>query len=849
MTESCDFILRDLPDDLYEESHKKSVIDAMQSMARSKASRDKLNEFRKEIEDSLNKSLNASTKSRYIDIIRKTEGVEFSSQYSNKQRGLVTFLVGTYSKAKDAGSSVASVIRGYKTKFQSRLITGLKRDGVWDYFNDKNNHSAIAKALFKLEDSTDESAKKCARVIKSIYKDQIAMLNARGAEIQALEDFISHQSHNVSKMVQVAKNVSDRISIANQVRKEVGVRNIRKFQQRMSDLAYQRWSNFIKPLIDVNRSFGADVSTKQMDSILRNIYTNIIKGHPVEDELVFRGTGSLGARLGKHRIIHFKDSASVEAYAKEYGYGNIMNSVISTIDKNSQNLGILERLGTRPRVVYESIKNDLIKLSDDPKIVQKMTRADKYFKQIMGDNDRPVNHTAANLMSSLRHITAMGKLGMVVLRSIPDMANELSTLRSGGIGLLDSYKSLFEQLPYLIGTKYWKEDARDLCDSLGILAQSTLGHFHSKFVGLDDPGGKLTKAMGIYFKLNLQHYWDQSLRMGTASALARNLGNMRDIPFEELNYNTQHSLRRYGMEQKEWDLIRSNREAMKTFKGKMVVAPDMVDDFSDESIKKYLGKRKITAEDAQRVKDDMELRLRMYFEDMTDTAQMAPQAAEQAMLNQGYQRGTFAGEIARSFFMFKGYSINIARRTIGRLITQNTNEGIIQSLGSQSTRGLIEYAINATIFGYISNAAYDFVKTGTIPDPTKPKTAIDAWVAGGGLGIFGDYLFHNYNQYGQSLLDMAGGPMADQADQLTKLISTLVDTSDDGHRLSYHQRATKQLIQFSNGLNPLHNLLIAGKAFQYLLNHSVMEKIDPGYVERHNNLIKKENEDNIPLVG
>jgi len=339
------------------------------------------------------------------------------------------------------------------------------------------------------------------------------------------------------------------------------------------------------------------------------------------------------------------------------------------------------------------------------------------------------------------------------------------------------------------------------------------------------------------------------MRSSIASILGRHLANLRDKSFESLPEDLQKRLNTYGIDVKDWDLIRSNRDAMKLHKGRMYVTTDMTHMFTKESISDYLDKKNPTDRDIEKAKQDIQFKLQMYFNEETDLGQLTPGAWDKAFMFRGIKKGTFAGEMLRFLWQYKAYTLNITRRGLGRLLLSNSNDGLMKSLlsGNLSTRGMMEYMLSSIAFGYISYASAKFLKDGYIANPMSADTMEESLLYGGGLGMFGDYIFHNYNKYGQGLIPTIAGPVAGAASDMTKLMSTMATFDNNGHRISYHDRVLKNILLMTKSYTPFGNLLGVKNGYHYLLNHYMIGNVDPSYVRNHDANVKKANEDNIPL--
>jgi hypothetical protein len=107
-------------------------------------------------------------------------------------------------------------------------------------------------------------------------------------------------------------------------------------------------------------------------------------------------------------------------------------------------------------------------------------------------------------------------------------------------------------------------------------------------------------------------------------------------------------------------------------------------------------------------------------------------------------------------------------------------------------------------------------------DPTDPKTWAKAMQQGGGAGIYGDFLFGEFNRFGQSPTETLAGPAIGTAADAARLWAKGVrGEADFGDALRLVQNNT-----------PFLNLFYTRIALDYLILHDVQEYISPGTLAR-----------------
>jgi hypothetical protein len=139
--------------------------------------------------------------------------------------------------------------------------------------------------------------------------------------------------------------------------------------------------------------------------------------------------------------------------------------------------------------------------------------------------------------------------------------------------------------------------------------------------------------------------------------------------------------------------------------------------------------------------------------------------------------GTFIGEVARSLAMFKNFPVTIMLTHGRRALLQN------------STRGKLAYAasfgIGLTMAGALGVQLRQ-ISQGKDPmnmNPANPegrKFWAQSALAGGGMGIWGDFLFQDINRYGGGLSETVSGPVFQMLDDTRKLtFGNLVDLAEN----------------------------------------------------------------------
>jgi hypothetical protein len=209
----------------------------------------------------------------------------------------------------------------------------------------------------------------------------------------------------------------------------------------------------------------------------------------------------------------------------------------------------------------------------------------------------------------------------------------------------------------------------------------------------------------------------------------------------------------------------------------------------------------------------------------TDMAVIEPGARERAMMGAGLQRGTWKGELTRSFFLFKSFPISMLMRHWGRALAQPTGTGkaayIAALMASTTVLGAVAMQVKEVLAGRDPRNLNPAKEHGV-------RNWIKAMLQGGSLGIYGDFLFSEASQRGQSALATSLGPVAGIAEDALKLTQGNVMEAAAG--MDTHAGA--EVVKFIQGNTPGANLWYAKAALDHLIFHQLQEYFSPGYLSK-----------------
>jgi len=788
-------------------------------------------------------------RNRLLNAKAYAETMRFVKSGGDPADALSAIMVGSYKFMKNGQNSVDARQQGIMTQYAGQLVAALKREKLDTLFKSRELDEKIYAAMFdpdtfEVKSTADADAVKIAKIIQVTQKRLLKRKNRLGAMIGELKNYVVRQSH-------------DPILLRDGARTDV------EFQQ-----AKTKWVAYMMKdgVLDA-KTFENKPPTKEVDGkpvpyteemFLGDIWSNLVKGNhqkvgalrgddgQIDSLESFTGPANLAKKLSQSRVIHFKTGKSAYDYSKTYSRQSLAESVVNGITHDAQSIGLMEVFGTNPEAMFSRILNDL---QNDPnmtgvdKIRRRAGRLNNQFREIDGSTRArgaglPIAFGAdfAGIASGWRMLQNMAKLGMATISSFSDISTKAHFINTRtDRGIFGSYAEAFSDIFRGFGSSEQKE----LAYLLNVGVESFLGDVHARFGANDSGPGLMAKAHQHYFRLNGMNWWNNSQKVGLARMMSADLARYRGKAFSDIDTRTRLNLERYGISDTEWQVMRSMD--MKAVDGRDYMTPSAVETVADSVVEAAaLAKvnatrkrplKKATATMIQKYRDDLSTKISTYLTDSADTAIPTPGAKERAFMNQGTARGTVAGEALRAIGQLKGFPITMVMKGmsgqyhISKQLGGNTRSGMY---------GLAQMMVGTTMMGYLSLTLKDILKgkepseAFSVENGLNVEVLTKAFVQGGGAGIYGDFLFGEYNKYGQTLTQNLLGPTFGSIDDIARIYSNTLEAVQTGDTDPLVKNATRFAVSNTPGLN----LFYTKTALDYMFIYGLMEKTNPGYLRR-----------------
>lgn len=729
----------------------------------------------------------------------------------NPALGLEAALVGVNAPFDGALRSVDSLTNGLMNEYTGGMIADLRSSNLLTQFNNMKGdfELEVSKVLHALNTpdgkmpDVSKEALEIGRIAHKYQRASIDRMNREGGYVRRKSGYVVRQSHKPERMAKAGPDV---------------------------------WKRTIRPMLDFDKM---GIPTARIDEFLDSAYTSIESGIRLNQEVsdlerAFKGPGNIAKKDAASRVLEFKSPEAWREYDQQFGNASLREGILQDMTRASRNTALMINFGTNPQAMMQRVADQSAKrFRADPKKRERFANVSapnnafqNMMDEVTGDINLTSNHKTASALAGFRAVQTMAKLGGAWISALSDVAFMASNRIYQGRSMMDAWGDAL-QAPFegLSGG-----DKRVMADFMGAGLEGQLGDFMSRFNASDQIQGRTSKMMASFFKANLLGPWTDANKRGVTMMISRDLAMNAGSAFDQLPADMQRMLRVYGLDGRKWDVARAAlREGPD---GRTYIMPG---DIADVRGKMFTG-----MSDAQQTKlrDEARSNLFSLLASEADFAVPSPGARERAILRQGYRPGSVAGEAIRFVGQFKSFGVTALTKVMGRQVygfgAKSISEQFSRGLGANM--GIINTVVMSTVMGYFVLQAKEMMK-GREPRPADSKTFVASMMQGGGLGIYGDFLFGEANRFGGGTLATIAGPglgTAAEAVDLLQRARGVVEGGDEDLRGDI-LRLTKSNIPFAN-------LFYAKGAMDYLLWYQFQESINPGYLRRMESRVKRDND-------
>lgn len=570
----------------------------------------------------------------------------------------------------------------------------------------------------------------------------------------------------------------------------------------LRNVSLQTWKEAIRPRLDIRRMrhplTGKAIGDNELDGILDEVYATVttegwINRKPAAQPA---GRGALANQRADHRFLVFKTPDDWLAYQKDFGGGgDVFAAMMGHINGMAKDIAAMDVLGPNPSGTVNLMKQTLAKqahkaaAAGDKKALDRAAyhskRLDAVWGSLRGALETPVNSKWANGLAAARSLITASILGQAALSSISDVGTSIIARRFAGLPAHNA-------IPQIV-TAFSQSTRREAVQA-GLILDNAMHTFHAqaRYVGtLQGPEWASYIADRVLTYSGLIA-WTQAAKHAFGLAFQTELGNHAGKALGEMPQALGDTLRRWGFTDRQWDLMRQ--------------------------VPLHENQLLRPAEIAERIDDKLALKYLQMVQGETEYAVPNGAHRSRTMVLDENQPGTVTGEALRSFFQFKSFGA-VFVFLHGRRMHQMLASG--DKLGGAAYAGSL--LLSTTLFGGAALMLKDIAAGKEPRQPGDDKFWAAAMLQGGGLGIYGDFLFSNVNRYGGGFSTTLGGPLVERASNFWDLTAGNAIQLASGEKTYFG----RELVRFAKGNIPGGNIWYLRLAFERVAIDQAMYLADP----------------------
>lgn len=592
----------------------------------------------------------------------------------------------------------------------------------------------------------------------------------------------------------------------------------------------ERFVSVMQKLVDRRRYVHEDgraYTDDEMAAFLGEAWVTIVTNganKPVVSNGPPGGRSVKANRNSQARQIHFRDGDAYIEAMREFSGRNVFDVMVAHAKRMSADIALIEQFGPNADLTAQHFIDQIraeeanANPGNAAKIEATAARIANLYDFVAGNAAPPPNRRLANAAAAVRAWLTASKLGSAAVTSISDEGTLYLTSKVNNLPLVQVFLNEVRALnPADRAEKRLAQRAgllvHTMSDEMDRWGTETLGQQIP-----DKIASAVMRASGLSAITEARRRAFSITMMDAIGEVTRHVDDVT-----KLDPGDWRLLRDKGITGEEWAIWRA--ATPETWRGNdTVLTPEAIYAIPDAEIAKAApGVAPAVARERAASK-----LLAVVLEEQ-DIAIIEPGARERSMIQAGTVKGTVKGELVRSFFQFKTFPIAMMMRHWQRAMGMYS--------GARGRAGYIATLVAAqTVMGAVAMEVNDIL-SGKDPrnlDPTETnglKNWLAAALKGGSLGLYGDFLFAETTQYGQSLLGALAGPAAGFIEDVDDLTRGNIMQAMRGEDADVGAEAVK----FARGYTPGSSLWYAKASLDRLVFHQMQEYFSPGYLNRMKN--------------
>lgn len=798
----------------------------------------------KEVADMANAEIHRLLERQRRLVLEKVVRTQFDAtlpNFKNNAEAFEAFLVQSQRVREGGKRSISSEQRAHASARLAMLDADLRQAGVYEIMRRGllqreviDDLIAIRKARLTQSEarsvSGNEDAFKLAQILAKHAEETRLEQNLYGADISYRHDYVVRNAHDADK--------------------------IRK-------AGFEKWRQDLETFGLLNKE-AFQKADEALEMSLRGTYDGIVSGNHVThraavdegDALPFIKRRSLAESRGHERVFHLKPSADAwMKYSELYGKGDLYSIFRNSLEHDARTTALLRRAGPQGGQFLRALRDDLVaKNQGNVEVISQLKSftTDNQIAEVDGSANLVKSHNLHKATFVVKALNQMHDLGSSLWASAADLTNASLQLQH----VFGTNKNLMQLHADTLGQIMrggTAEEGQAIARMSHVGSESFSGAVLSRFMEGDRLDGKFSKFSSRVANATLLPQWTSEGKQAVAAMFSNMLGHNHHLPYAALDANLQRAFSEYGISPQFWDAMRKNvwgQETMRhaperlgdkagAYGGLKFITADSVSEISDDAVKSLMPKGvSVTESNVRRFRDELQSTFDNFANDTASRSFITDSARGRALRQMGTTKGTALNSAVSLVMQYKAYAMEFTMQTLAR---ETYGQGVESSLsrhplkfakeygqivGKQLGKGQVPTPVKLLVgmtlmgaFGMMTSNAFKGLKT----DFTKSETWKSAFLKGGGLGMYGDFLFANYDAYGNNFLTKSLGPSATRISDAATLFAKM---------RTFDASTGDQLAKIVENETPFLNLFYTKFATDYLFLHQLHEALQPGKLRR-----------------
>ncbi len=584
------------------------------------------------------------------------------------------------------------------------------------------------------------------------------------------------------------------------------------------DQAFTQWRDFISPRLDRERMIDFDTGLPMTDRVLakamREDFDGIISRglteiaqRAKEGGQMFGRSGGPAKRRMESRFYHFKDVESFIEYNREFGLGDdgLFGAYMGHISKMSRDTALMQVLTPKPDAVMRNLDLEMTGANMG-------NTASKFVKGaydvLIGKADTHGDLSPwYKFFNNWLHLKRSAYLTGAPISALSDSFYGAYAAKMNGLsstGVIKNYVNLLKPT-----STEDREIARVAFQASGAASGSSLaGARFSDDVG---QGGTFPFLANVTNRLSGLATMTESMKQAFHIEAGGFMSRLQDLgqKWDDLEPDFKKSLSKAGVTGQDWEKIMA----------------------AEKFVEPETGAKYIRPEDVAPVDLDAAIHLSDWITEVSDFAVNEPTLATRTLVTgaglagQALEHGSFLRLFFSNMFFAKSFGVSVI---LNHLLPS------IREAGHGRWGRLATTALGTTVMGALAMQVRQVVFGKDPRDMATPNFWVASMLQGGGLGLFGDFLFADTSRQNNSFAETIAGPIPGTMWNIAKAgdlysLGTEINT----------EKVASDLFRIVNKELPVVHMWYARMIVERMMLDQVEKAIDPSYSDRMRGVEKR----------